>query len=75
MNSVAIQGELVRVLWMYALEKQQGTGWVDSITALEAWVSLGGNSSSDVARISWERNKLRLLDQSVQGVDQSTSKY
>ena len=32
---------------------------------------------SDVARISWERNKLRklLLDQSVQGVDQLFERY
>ena len=77
MNSVSIQGELVRVLWMYALEKQQGAGWVDSMTALEAWMNLGGNRSSDAARISWERNKLRklLLDQSVQGVDQLFERY
>ena len=77
MNSVAIQGELVRVLWMYALERKQGEGWVDSITALEAWVNLGGNPNSDVPRISWERNKLRklLLDQSVQGVDQLFGRF
>lgn len=76
-NSVAIQGELVRVLWMYALERQQSDGWVDSMTALQAWVTLGGNRGSDVARISWERNKLRklLLDQSVQGVDQLFERY
>ena len=63
---------------MYAVEKQQGTGWVDSNTALAAWVELGGNSSSDVARISWERNKAsqaNLLDQSVQGVDQLFERY
>ena len=62
---------------MYAVEKQQGTGWVASNTALAAWMDLGGNSSSDVARISWERNKLRkqLLDQSVQGVDQLFERY
>ena len=77
LNSASVQGEMVRVLWMYAVEKQQGTGWVDSNTALEAWITLGGNSSSDVARISWERNKLRkhLLDQSVQGVDQLFERY
>ena len=77
MNSVVIQGELVRVLWMYALERLQGDGWVDSITALDAWIKLGGNRNSDVARISWERNKLRklLLDQAVQGVDQLFERY
>ena len=77
LNSVSVQGELVRVLWMYAVEKQQGAGWVDSNTALAAWVSLGGNSHSDVARISWERNKLRkvLLDLSVQEVDRLFERY
>ena len=76
-NSISIQGEVVRVLWMYALEKLESSGWVDSNTALEAWINLGGNSGSDVARISWERNKLRkqLLDQSVQGVDQLFERY
>lgn len=76
-NSASIQGEVVRVLWMYALERRRGEGWVDSGTALEAWIDLGGNKSSDVARISWERNKLRkqLLDQSVLGVDHLFERY
>jgi hypothetical protein len=76
-NSAVIQGEMVRVLWMYSIERQTGEGWVDSNTALDAWMNLGGNASSDVARISWERNKLRkhLLDQSVLGVDHLFERY
>jgi len=70
-NSISLQGELVRMLLVYARERLNGEGWVESTTALDAWVAAGGNANSDVARVSWERNKIRkqLLDQSVLGVD------
>ncbi len=76
-NSVTIQGEMVRILWVYAKERLQGEGWLETATALEAWIDLGGNTSSDLARVSWERNKIRkqLLDQSVLGVDQLFERY
>ena len=76
-NSASLQGEMVRVLWVYAQERLESDGWIDSLTALERWTEYGGNTSSDVARVSWERNKIRkyLLDQSVLSVDSLFERY
>ncbi len=76
-NSASLQGEVVRVLWVYAQERLESGGWMDSSIALERWIQYGGNPTSDVARISWERNKIRkhLLDQSVLSVDSLFERY
>ena len=70
-RTVSIQGEFVRVLWVYAQERVDGEGWLDSQEALHLWIAFGGNSNSEAPRVSWERNKLRqaLVDQQVFAVD------
>lgn len=74
---IQIQGEFVRILWVYAQARLDGEGWLDSFDALSFWVYNGGNAGSEAARVSWERNKLRkvLLEQQAFGVDALFERY
>lgn len=69
--SVIVQGEFVRVLLVYAIDRMETDGWLCAQNAYDEWVNLGGNAQSEPLRISWERNKLRalLLQHGVTEVD------
>ena len=58
-NGIVYQGEGARILAAYlmALREQSGQ-WVRNDDVYPYWIELGGNQSSKVERINWERNKL-----------------
>jgi hypothetical protein len=65
-----VHGEPVRVLAAFA-GATTSDRWLSARAAWEAWVALGGNASSPVERLAWERGKLRrqLLLAQVDRVD------
>jgi hypothetical protein len=69
---VMIEGEPVRTLAVYVAARLSGQedGWLNSEDAYAAWVYLGGSETSPIARIGWERGKLR-RGLSIQEVDNS----
>lgn len=72
--SAGVTGECVRVLAVF-VEARRGDlprgGWLSPTEAWDAWVARGGASGSPIARIAWERAKLRqaLARQGVAGLD------
>ena len=53
-----VRGEPVRVLAAFAGASTPDR-WLTARAAWEAWVALGGNASSPIERLAWERGKLR----------------
>lgn len=60
-RSLRVEGESVRLLLAYAQARSAGDGWLTTEQAHTAWVALGGNPTSEVERVRWERGKLRTL--------------
>lgn len=63
-GEVRISGACVVVLATYALARLEAAeseagGWLDTESARARWIALGGNSESPMARLGWERGKLR----------------
>lgn len=59
-KEVAVQGEPVRTLLIYAREcLRGGEGWLDNETAWRRWLMSGGNATSSSDRLGWDRGKLR----------------
>jgi hypothetical protein len=58
-SSAVVCGECVRVLALFALARQRGEGWLDASEAWALWTELGGSPATSLARMSWERGKLR----------------
>ncbi len=58
---VMLEGEPVRTLAVYvtARDSDLEDGWLNSVEAYAEWVELGGTETSPIARIGWERGKLR----------------
>ncbi len=72
--SVVVNAECARVLAVFAEARRADLprgGWFTPAEAWDAWVVRGGNPDSPVARLSWERAKLRqaLARQGVSGLD------
>jgi hypothetical protein len=61
-TSVEVEGECVRVLAVYARARATDLpmgGWLRPAEAWDGWVALGGNPTSPVRRVEWERARLR----------------
>ena len=59
---VSMNGEHVRVLAAYARARREDTprgGWLSPEAAWEQWRALGGNPTSPVARLGWDRGRCR----------------
>ena len=72
--SASVRGECARVLAVFVAARRDDLptgGWLTPLAAWDAWVARGGNPESPVARLSWERAKLRqqLAKQGVAGLD------
>ena len=72
--SAMVRGECARVLAVFVVARRDDLprgGWLTPVAAWDAWVALGGNPQSPVARLAWERAKLRALlaRQGVAGLD------
>lgn len=72
--SVVVTGECARVLAVFVEAHRADVprgGWLTPAEAWDAWVVRGGNPASPVARLSWERAKLRqaLARQGVSGLE------
>jgi hypothetical protein len=72
-QDVAIVGEHVRALVVYALARREDPegGWLDADAAYARWRALGGNPQSPVDRIGWDRGRCRshLSREGVGGVE------
>lgn len=56
---IRCSGEVIRLLTVYAQERKSSEeGWLNNEQVFERWLELGGNSSSELKRMNWERNKL-----------------
>ena len=72
--SVVVRGECVRVLALYRSARGDDLprgGWLSPTDAHEGWLELGGALASTLARVGWERSKLRsrLARAGVTGLD------
>ncbi len=75
-GQVSIEGEPVRLLYVYAQARLEGEwghdgGWLAPEEVHALWVAVGGRAESPAARIGWERGKIksRLLLAGVGGLD------
>ena len=71
-REVTVEGEAVRILWVFAEVRVAGSedgGWMSAAETFAAWQEAGGNPGSSQKRMSWERGKLRteLRRQGVHG--------
>lgn len=73
---VVLEGEPVRTLAVYVAARASGEeeGWLSSGDAYAAWLHYGGSETSPIARIGWERGKLR-RGLSSHGVDNTKALF
>jgi len=62
-RALSVSGEPVRALIPYALRRLDDHaidgGWLTRQEAFDLWVTLGGNQTSQAARLGWEHGRLR----------------